>query len=83
MCMQGLIEPPKAARGHATAHSTNIDIEIHDVTKYRLPFQRVTYDILALTAKLRRTNTELSLCMLDRELYLQVKKAERRAWGRG
>ena len=25
---QGLIEPPKAARGHATSHSTYVDIEI-------------------------------------------------------
>ena len=31
MLQQGLIEPPKAARGHATY----IDIEILDVTKNR------------------------------------------------
>ena len=50
---QGLIEPRKAARGHVTAHSANVDGEILIVTKYRLPFLHVTWDILATTAKLR------------------------------
>ena len=41
--------PPKAARGHVTAHSANVDGKILTVTKYL----HMTWDILAIIAKLR------------------------------
>ncbi len=34
---QGRIEPPKAARGHATSNSANIDSIVLNVTKDRHP----------------------------------------------
>ncbi len=34
---QGRIEPPKAARGHATSNSANIDSIVLNVTKNRDP----------------------------------------------
>ncbi len=34
---QGRIEPPKAARGHATSNSANIDSVVLNVTKNRGP----------------------------------------------
>ena len=45
----------KSARGHVTTHkySANVDGEILIVTKYRLQFLHVTWDILAITAQLR------------------------------
>ena len=42
MYQQGLIEPPKAARGHVTAHSANVDGEIQHVTKNTLPADLVS-----------------------------------------
>ena len=45
MCNQGLIEPPKAARGHVTAHSANVDGEIQHVTKNTLPAVHVLASI--------------------------------------
>ncbi len=43
---QGRIEPPKAARGHATSNSANIDSIVLNVTKNRGLVLRVRPPIL-------------------------------------
>ena len=37
---QGRIEPPKAARGHATSYSARVDCEMLSVTKHRIQIYR-------------------------------------------
>ncbi len=37
MLYQGCIEPPKAARGHATSNSANTDTTVLNITKNRGP----------------------------------------------
>ncbi len=72
---QGRLEPPKAARGHATSSSANIDSVVLNVTKNRDPcaacktahtVEVLTFFTLSLSTSMVRADLPITQCKEQR-----------------